>query len=69
MKINILSGSLSQINSTLDAYGYEHYIDNSGFLNVDEIGVECLEKTLGIKYEIIEGKNVTARDIYLLPKK
>ena len=69
MKIKIISGSLSQINSTLDIYGHDHYIDDGGFLNVDEIGVECLEKILVFKYDIIEGKSITPKDIYLMPEK
>lgn len=71
MRIRIISGSLSQINSTLDTYGYEHFIDNDNLLNVDEEGVRCLRETLGIKYEYVDGYKITVKDIYqhLMPEK
>lgn len=69
MRIKIISGSLSEIDKTLNDYECEHYIDNDGFFVTDEVGVECLEKILGIKYEIIEGKSITPKDIYFMTER
>ena len=64
MRIRIISGSLSEIDRTLNDYGHEHHIDNDNLLNVDEEGVKCLERELGIRYETVDGYEITPEDIY-----
>lgn len=63
MKIKIISGNLSKINSTLELYGHDYNYEKD-CLVVDEEGCKCLEVILDIKYDIIEGSNPTAQDIY-----